>query len=188
MTGVLRKVGWCVLGLVVLVQAGCMLAVASAAAGAAGAGYLYYNGLVYRDYNANLGDAVAAVRTSLVELQFPLLKETNDTGSAYFQSQTGDGHTVRIYLDMVPSPIPSEGSVTRISIRVGFSGDDSVCSRILDQVNTHLTSPKMMSAPNSAPVVPATPPVVVAPRAPAETTPPPLAPDRLVPVAATEKR
>lgn len=191
MTAISRRLGWVVLGLAALAQAGCMLAIAGAAAGAGTAGYLYYNGLLYRDYHAHLGDAAAAVRTSLVELQFSLLKEKNDSGSAYFQSQTGDGSTVRIYLDTVPSPIPSEGAVTRISVRVGFSGDEGVSARILDQVSKHLVSPAIPGGAAAA-LAPAAPPVSPAvhlvPAAPPQTPPPPLAGgDRLVPVAATRK-
>ena len=105
MQGALRKVGWVVLGLAAVVQAGCLgLAVAGAAAGAGAAGYLYYNGLLYRDYHANLGDSVAAVRAALTELQFPILEEKPDTGSVYFRSTTGDGQALRVYLNTVPSP------------------------------------------------------------------------------------
>jgi hypothetical protein len=185
MSGMSRRLGWVALALFAACQAGCMLAVAGAAAGAGAAGYMYYNGLLYRDYHANMGDAAAALRTSLVELGFPLLKEKNDAGSAYFQSQTGDGSTVRVYLDTVPSPIPSEGAVTRISVRVGFSGDESVSARILDQVSKHLISP---AGPVSA-VTPAAPPTVTpAVATTPQTPPPPLASDRLVPVAATGKK
>lgn len=205
MNPVVRSLGWFSLGLCILAQTGCALAVAGAAAGAGAAGYYYLNGLVYRDYRANLGDTAAALRTSLVELQFPLLKEKNDTGSAYFQTQTADGHTIKIYLDTVTSPIPSEGSVTRVSVRVGFAGDDLVSGRILDQLSRHLVPPGSTPAPpptsgivapatppgtpTPAAVVPAAPPTINAPRGPAETAAPPLAEGgRLVPVAATGKK
>lgn len=173
MTGAFRKVGWIVLILAVLAQTGCAtIAILGAAAGAGAAGYAYYNGLLFRDYTANLGDTISAVRTSLTELQFPILEEKPDTGSAYFRTKTGDGHTVRVYLDTVPSSIPIEGAVTRVSIRVGFSGDEPVSARILDQVSRHLVSPAAIP-PTSA----ATPSAVLgAPRPPAETPPPPLAP------------
>lgn len=194
MERVFRTVGWWILGLVAIVQVGCALAVAGAAVGAGTAGYLYYNGLLYRDYHANLGDAVAATRTSLVELQFPLLKEKNDTGSAYFQTATGTGDTVRIYLDTVPSAIPLEGALTRISVRVGFSGDDEVSARILDQISKHLVSPSALpasTAPTAQPLSTTVSAPGAAPR-PVETTPPPLAGsgsgDRLVPIAASGKR
>jgi hypothetical protein len=160
MTGTTRTIGWLALGLLALVQSGCMLALAGAAGAGAAAGYVYYRGLVYRDYPANLGDAVAAVRTSLLELQFPILVEKTDTGSGYFESRTADNNTVRIYLDMVASPIPAEGSLTRVAIRVGFSGDDVVSTRILDQVSRHLVAAvpsRQLASPPGPPPVPATP-------------------------------
>ena len=127
MAGVLRKwvrPGWLLLGLLALVNAGCLVAAAGVAAGAGAAGYLYYNGLLYRDYHAGLADTLAAVRAALVELQFPISGEKTDTGSAFVKTRTSDGHTVRIYLDTVPSPIPAEGVMTRLGIRVGVTGDE----------------------------------------------------------------
>ncbi|MFM7151398.1 MAG: DUF3568 family protein [Gemmataceae bacterium] len=170
MKGALRRMGWLVLAAAMLLPTGCVaLAVTGAAVGAGTAGYLYYNGLLYRDFRANLGDSVAAVRTSLAELQFPIVKEKNDTGHASFQSQTGNGYAVRIYLDTAPSPVPSEGAVTRISVRVGFSGDDVVSAKILDQVSKHLTS--ATSIPGSKPEAPI--PAVALPGS--GTAPPPSA-------------
>lgn len=176
----MRTISLCLLGLAALVQTGCLVAAVGTAVGAsAAAGYVYYNGLLYRDYHANLGDTLAAVRTSLMELQFPILKEKTDTGTAYFQTQTGDGHAVRLYLDVVPSAIPAEGVNTRVAIRVGFSGDEGISARILDQIGRHLV-----------PVGPAvggtTSPVTLSSATPAGTTAPPVAPgERLTPVPAS---
>jgi hypothetical protein len=179
MTDARQKVRWLVwpaFGLLALINAGCLLAVCGAAAGGAAAtGYLYYNGLLYRDYNANIADSLAAVRTSLQELQFPIVEEKSDTGTAYVKTRTGDGHTVRIYIDIVPSPIPAEGALTRVGIRVGFSGDEPVSARILDQVSSHL-------------VARAVPPAVPAPGPPLSASQPPgptLLPPRPVPVQET---
>jgi hypothetical protein len=187
----LRLLGWLVLGLAVLLNAGCLVAAigAAGAAGAAVAGYAYCNGLLYRDYPATLSDSMAAVRTSLMELHFPIVKEKTDTGTALIQTRTGDDHAVRIYLDIVPSPIPAEGALTRIGIRVGFSGDEAVSARILDQVSRHLVAPGLAPVAASGPgtVVPGSPPPVTSapgapatpnllpPRPVAETGPPPLA-------------
>ncbi len=188
MRGALNKLGYVALGLAAVAQAGCLgLAIAGAAAGAGAAGYVYVNGALYRDYHANLGDTVAAVRASLAELQFPIYEEKPDTGSVFFRSKTGDGHAVKIYLDTIPSAIPVEASLTRVSVRVGFSGDDAVSARILDQVSRHLVPAGGLPAappPGAAPA-----PVVGAPR-PAETAAPPLAAPaanngRIQPVAAT---
>jgi hypothetical protein len=179
----LRSLALLALALVGLVNAGCLVA-AVGAAGAAGAaaGYTYYNGLLYRDYPANMGDTLAAVRTSLQELQFPVTAEKTDTGTAYVQTRTADSHTVRVYLDVVPSPIPAEGALTRVGVRVGFSGDDGVSARILDQVSRHLTPQAVQPAgAPGGPLVPVPAPAptgvtVLPPRpVPAETAPPPLA-------------
>jgi Protein of unknown function (DUF3568) len=168
------------LALAALGNGGCLL-FAAGAAGAAGVSYVYYNGLLYRDYHANMADSLAAVRTSLTDLQFPILEQKADTGTAYVKTRTADGHSVRIHLDVVPSPIPAEGSLTRVGIRVGFSGDEAVSARILEQINLHL------APPGTATPTPAGPASLLAPQplsqekssgvrqAIYETNPPPLA-------------
>ncbi len=177
----LRLLGWLVLGLAVLLNAGCLVAaIGAGAAGAAVAGYVYCNGLLYRDYPATLTDAAAAVRSSLLEMQFPIVKEKSDTGTLFVQTRTGDGHTIRIYLDVVSSPIPAEGALTRIGIRVGFTGDEAVSARILDQVSRHLVAPPVVpGAPPPVASAPGSPasvaPSLLPPRPVAETSPPPLA-------------
>jgi hypothetical protein len=179
----LRAVLWLAFGLIALVNTGCLLAVAGAGAAgaAAAAGYAYYNGLLYRDYKANLADTILAVRTSLQELQFPVLDIKTDTGSSYIRTRTADDHTVRIYLDVVPSPIPAEGAMTRVAIRVGFSGDDAVSARIIDQISHHLATPLVpAAAPPGTPLVttgaPPGSPTLLPPRPIPETAAPPLAP------------
>jgi len=170
----LRSIGLLALGLAALLEAGCLVAaIGVAGAGAAAAGYTYHNGLLYRDYGANVADTLVAVRGAMGELQFPLLEEKTDTGSAYLRTQTADGHTVRIYLDIVSSPVPAEGALTRVGIRVGFIGDDAVSARILDQVSRHIGSHPMLAAP---PVVSLEPPIQ-----------PTALPARPVPVVATKE-
>jgi hypothetical protein len=180
----LRLLGWLVLGLAVLLNAGCLVAaIGAGCAGAAVAGYAYCNGLLYRDYPATLIDSGAAVRAALLELNFPIVKEKSDTASLFFQTRTGDEHTVRIYLDVVASPIPSEGALTRIGIRVGFIGDEGVSARILDQVSRHLVAPG--PAPTGPPPVANAPgsPVAGAPAAANMLPPRPVAETRSPPLA-----
>lgn len=182
MHAVSRFLASLLLALAALVPTGCLgLAVVGAAAGAGAAGYVYYNGLLYRDYNANLGDSVAAVRSALAELQLPLIEEKPDTASVAIRSKTGDGHAIRVHLNVVPNPIPAEPPATRIGVRIGFSGDDVVSARILDQVSRHLTSPAALP-PTPASVAPA-----LGPPQPVQTPAPPLVnpTERLVPIAAT---
>jgi hypothetical protein len=187
----LRSLGWLALGLAALLNAGCLVAaVGAAGAGAAAAGYTWYNGVLYRDYSANVADTLSAVRVSLQELQFPIVEEKNDTGSAFVKTRTADGHTVRIFLDIVASPIPAEGALTRVGVRVGFSGDEGVSARILDQVSRHLVArpmPAPVAVPGAPPGPPPASPTLLPPRPipVVETSPPPLA---VVPAAGSSPR
>jgi hypothetical protein len=181
--GRVRRLGYLGLAALLLVNAGCLVVAAGAAVGgaAAAAGYAYYNGCLYRDYPASLGDSLAAVRTALVELQFPIIKEETDTGSAVVLTRTADGSKVRIHLDLVPSRIPVEPSATRISVRVGAFGDEAVSVRLLDQVSAHLVpsagAPRLTPQP-AAPPPPALGPIqTTAATRPGESPPPPLAPE-----------
>jgi len=69
---------------------------------------------------------------------------------------------VQITLDLLTSPIPADGSMTRVSVRVGHFGDETISTRIHDQIAKHVPPP----APPLA--RPAPPP-------PVETAAPPLA-------------
>jgi hypothetical protein len=158
-----------------LLQTGCLLVAAGAAAGGAAAGYAYYNGRLYRDYPAGMGDTLVAVRGALADLQFPLLSE--ESGAAPFLlTRTTDGSKIRICLETVASRVPVEGTVTRVSIRVATFGDEAVSARILDQVARRLAIPIAAApAPAPAPGVPGTIQPAWAPGAPVETPAPPLA-------------
>ncbi len=146
-----------------LINAGCLVAAVGAAAGAAGAaGYLYYTAPLVRDYPASYGDTLAAVKTALAELQFPLVKEQPEGGGTLIETRTGDGVSVQVTLDMLTSPVPADGSATRVSVRVGHFGDEAISTRIQDQIAKHVAPPP---PPLARPVPP--PPV--------ETAPPPLA-------------
>jgi hypothetical protein len=173
-----RQVGqwaYTIVALLALIQGGCLLVAAGAAAGGAVAGYAYWRGRLYRDYPASITDSLAAVHTALLELQFPILREDPGATSAQINSRTTDGSTVRIYLDVMASRIPADGPLTRISIRVGAFGDEATSARLLDQISMHLAQPGQL--PATANLRPqALPPIqpVSATHLP-ETSPPPLA-------------
>jgi hypothetical protein len=173
---VVRRILAIAVAAVAVVQGGCLVVAAGVAGGAAAAGYCYYKGRVCQEYPASLADTLAAVRTSLAELQFPITKEETKSESAYVTSRTADGSKVSIELDLVPSRVPADGTLTRVGIRVGLAfGDEAVSKRILDQVSLHLVpGPMVPAAPAPAPVLP--PPVQRTGFVPGETAPPPLAP------------
>lgn len=156
------------LAAVALANAGCLIAaVGAAAGGAAAVGYAYYSAPLMREYPVNYADALAAVKSSLTELQFPLIKEQPDGASTVIETRTGDGISVKIFLDVLTSPVPADGSLTRISVRVGHFGDDAISARIQDQIATHMPIPP-------APLVPAAANRPAGAR-PLETVAPPLA-------------
>ena len=145
-----------------LASSGCLVAAVGAAAGAAGAaGYLYYTAPLVRDYPASYGDTMAAVKAALADLQFPLVKEQPLGGGTLIETRTGDGVSVQVTLDLLTSPVPADGSATRVSVRVGHFGDEAISTRIQDQIARHVPPPP---PPLARPAPP-----------PAETAPPPLA-------------
>jgi len=164
---------YALIAVLALTQAGCLLALAGAAAGGAAAGgYFYCKGRLYRDYSANLPDVRNAVHAALLDLHFLIFTEDAKDGKAFLLTKTTNGKKIRIYLDCLSSPIPAEGLVTRVSIRVATFGDEGISARLFEQIAVRLTHP--------APIAPA-PPAPVGPPVPVQqtgfqTTEPKLAP------------
>jgi hypothetical protein len=137
-----------------------LLALAGVAGGAAATGYFYYKGRVYRDYAASLPDVHNALRAALLDMNFLIFTEEAKDGKAFVVTKTTSGKKVRIYLDCLASPIPAEGKLTRVSIRVACFGDESVSARIFDQVAWRLSHPSPVGvAPPGAPPVAAPQPI-----------------------------
>ncbi len=165
----LKRTAFLVVATLALANAGCIVAaVGAAAGGAAAVGYAYYSAPLTRDYPVAFGDASAAVKAALADLQFPVVKETPVGGGTLIETHTGDGVKVQIALDVITSPVPADGSLTKISVRVGHFGDEEISARIQDQIARHL------------PGLPPPPGPTLQPPRPPETSPPPLA----APVAA----
>lgn len=165
----LGRVAWLLIAALALANGGCLVVAAGAAAGGAAAvGYALWKGRMYRDYAAAMPETQAAVVAALGDLKFPLASQATADGETYVEALAGDNSKVKIYLDPVPSRVPADGPVTRVSIRVGTFGDEDLTRRLLDQIGLHLGT-----ANPTAPLrpVPAPPP----PPPPGETAPPPLA-------------
>ena len=158
-----------------LTSSGCLIVAAGAAAGgAAAAGWAYAQGVKYREYPTPLEATHTAVHTALTELQFPVDSEDKGTKAAQSSivSHTGDNRAIHINLETRSHPIPAEGVITRVWIRVGTLGDEGISKRIFDQVSTHLPATESLR-PTPAPT-PTTAAVPTSARPP-ETAPPPLA-------------
>jgi hypothetical protein len=144
-----RRCLYALLAVLALTQTGCLLALAGLAAGAGVGGYCYCKGRMYRDFPVPLPVVHDAVRASLVDLHFAILTEDAKDGKVFLVTRTTNGKKVRIYIDALSSPIPSDGVVTRVAIRVGTFGDEGVTVRIFEQIKLRLSQP--------VPVVPGPP-------------------------------
>ncbi len=153
-----------------LANGGCLLAAAGAAAGGATA-YYYFKGKVCQEFPSTFHDTWLAAQTALQNLQLPLVANENNGSAGKLTSRTADGTAVTIDLEVIPSRIPAEGSVTRACVRVGTFGDEAVSRRILDQVGAHLTRPTWPPSPPRRPAPPRPPGRL--PRAPRPARPPP---------------
>jgi hypothetical protein len=157
--------------LAALANAGCIaLAAGAAAAGAGGVAYAYAYAPLIHDYPTGLNETVAATKLALADLQFPLDNEKADGDGAVLESHTGDKYKVVVNFEPLPSRVPADGSMTRVSVRVGHFGDDAVSGRIHDQINMHLgpppgrLTPQAQARPNETPPPPlAGPPAAVQP-------------------------
>jgi hypothetical protein len=135
-------------------QAGCLWIAAGAAGGAAALGYMYCKGRVCDRYNAGFADTWAATHASLAELGMPILKETREQSFEGTIECRADGDKVQVAIVEVPSPLPEEGTMTQVCVRVATFGDPSVSERILNQIGSHLvaagpgTGPGQLSVPH----------------------------------------
>jgi len=149
--------------LAALANAGCLaLAAGAAAAGAGGVAYAYFTAPLVHDYPTGLNETVAATKSALAELQFPVDNEKAEGEGVVLESHTGDHYKIVVNFEVLASRVPADGSMTRVSIRVGHFGDDAVSGRIHDQINLHV-------APSAGRLTPQ------AQAKSFETAPPPLA-------------
>ncbi len=168
------RLGLAYLGLAALAlgNAGCLVAAAAGAAGGV-AGYAYYKGKVCRTYVANVEDVRAATRSALAELQMPIVKDEPSPRGGKIEGRAGDDSVV-ISLEMQDSPVPGEGPVTEVGVRVATFGNEALSVRILDQIGFHLVpANRVVPQPTAQTLPPA--PVPVPQPAPAQSVPPPLA-------------
>jgi hypothetical protein len=177
------RIAYLTIATAALVNGGCLLVAAGAAAGGAGyAGYAFVKGKVCQTYKANCADSWAALHTALRELGMPVVSEEyQPNGESSLESRTPDGEVVHIFVESCPNPNPAENPLCRICVRVATFGDQFVSDRILSQVDTHLVA----FPPPAAPAAPATP-ALGAPQpiqTPPQTAPPPLLAPEPEPVA-----
>ncbi len=132
MTTTQRK--WLTLALAValaVLQSGCVLFVAGAAAAAGVGTYAYVSGELTGSESVSLDRAYSASQAAMKDLEFPVLNKSKDALQAELTARTAADKRILIKLKKV-----SEGT-TEIRIRVGTFGDESLSRMILDKIKSH---------------------------------------------------
>jgi hypothetical protein len=149
----IRRLALLLLAATTLPAVGCLAAgLVVAGAAAAGAGtYTYMQGRLVRDYPAGYQETLTATQASLAELGFPILKTEGAGHEITLTTKTTTGVPVTVDLTTRDSPIPSEGSVTRVGVRVGWTGDEDASEKILAQIAVHVVPAARGPRPGAAP-------------------------------------
>jgi hypothetical protein len=142
---------WLVLTLfggTLLAQSGCLVAAVGACAGAGGA-YAYYQGNVSDNYGAEFGQVYQASKEALNDMAMPVITEKHDGLTGSIESSLSDGTKVTISLEEKPRMKPEDGHTTEVGIRVGYFGDQSVSSNMMDKIRVRVAQ-RMRTGPAPA--------------------------------------
>lgn len=113
----------------VVTSSGC---IAVAAAGAAGAGVAWYSGKLESNLTDDLDAVFRASQEALADLEFAKISDQKTAIDAQLVSRTALDKKVEITLQKL-----SDDS-TKVSIRVGLLGDESLSMAILDKIKANL--------------------------------------------------
>ena len=115
-----------------LAAAGLTGCVAVVAAGAAGTGVAWYSGRLEANLDHNLDTVFAAAQKSLNQLEFANISNKRSSVDARLVSRTALDKKVEITLEKVTD------RSTKVIIRVGIFGDETLSMSILDKIKAAL--------------------------------------------------
>ncbi|HWA25265.1 MAG TPA: DUF3568 family protein [Lacunisphaera sp.] len=113
----------------VAVHAGCMAVAAGAGAGAAVA---YVRGDLDTTLGAGLEQSKRAVDLAIADLQFARISTQQDALVATYVTRTAADKKVELYLEKISDV------ATKLKIRAGTFGEDSLQNEILARIKAHL--------------------------------------------------
>jgi Protein of unknown function (DUF3568) len=122
--------GWAILGLLAALSSGCVALFFGAAGGAAGT--VYVMGKLTEELTYDVPAVHGAALNAMKKLGLTLSEDRADTLSAHMESEFADRAHVWIDLESVGE------SRTRVTIRVGFTGDEVRSRKILDTIKQSL--------------------------------------------------
>lgn len=109
---------------------GCLALMVGAAGGAAGA--VYVMGKLTEEVRYDVPTVHQAAKSALQDLELTPTEDRADKLSAHMESKFADDTRVWIDMDSL------EDSRTKMTIRVGLTGDEGRSRKILDKIKAHL--------------------------------------------------
>jgi hypothetical protein len=117
------------LGATVMLNSGCLLV----AAGAAGAGTVaYVRGELAASLGNDFGAVTKATGRAIEQLKFAKVSENADALSARFVVRTAQDKKIEVELTKIGE------ALTKVEIRVGVFGDETVSMTVLDKIKANL--------------------------------------------------
>lgn len=113
----------------VLFQGGC---VAVVAAGAAGTGVAWYGGKLEANLNDDLDAVFRAAQKALTQLEFAKISDKKSGVDAELISRTALDKKIEVTLQKVAN------GATKVAIRVGIFGDETLSMTILEKIKANL--------------------------------------------------
>lgn len=113
-------------------SSGCTLLLLGAGAAGGIAGTVYVKGKLETELEAPVPKVQQAAVGSLKSLALPISKQKGDKLAAEVESKTADGKRVWIHVESISQ------SRSKVTIRVGYMGDENRSRRILDGMRARL--------------------------------------------------
>lgn len=111
---------------------GCGVALFAGGAAAGAGSYAYVTGELKASEAVSLENAYQAAQQAMSDLEFTVTDKEKDAFYAEVNARRASGKKIKIKLDK------ESNSLTRISIRVGTFGDESMSQKILERIKKHI--------------------------------------------------
>jgi hypothetical protein len=111
---------------------GCGVALLAGGAAAGAGSYAYVTGELKATEAVSLENAYQAAQQAMSELEFTVTNKQKDAFYAEVNARRASGKKIKVKLDK------ESNSVTRIRIRVGTFGDESMSHQILERIKKHI--------------------------------------------------
>ncbi|WP_432799687.1 DUF3568 family protein [Poriferisphaera sp. WC338] len=125
------------LAMILLVMSGCgAVILAGAAAAGTGVGVAYYEGALRGHVNGDPIKVAAAAKEAVEEMKFTLVSDHADAAGGEVVARTAADKKVTISIE------PEGDNISKVTVRVGFFGDETISRDIFDKIQSRLGSPE----------------------------------------------